>query len=44
MWFIIGCFVGAAIGFFTAALCAAAKRGSMDDYVYRGRRRGKWNE
>lgn len=39
LWFIIGCFVGAAIGFFTAALCAAASRG--DDCVYRGRRREK---
>ena len=41
MWFIIGCFVGAVIGFFTTALCAAASRGSMDDYVCRSRRREK---
>ncbi len=38
MWFIIGLFIGGIVGFFTAALCAAAKRG---DEVYRGRRREK---
>ena len=37
----IGCFIGSIVGFFTAALCAAESRGSMDDYVYLGRRREK---
>lgn len=35
-WFIIGCFIGSVVGFFVAALCAAASRN-----VYRGRRREK---
>lgn len=41
MGFIIGCFVGAAIGFLAAALCAASSRASREEgnqFVYRGRR------
>ena len=40
-WFIIGLFIGGAVGFITAAILASSKKGSMDNYVYRGRRREK---
>jgi gas vesicle protein len=42
LWFIIGLFIGGIVGFFTAALCAAASRGSHgNQFIYRGRRREK---
>ncbi len=37
LWFIIGCFIGATIGFFVAALCAVSSRASREEDVYRGR-------
>lgn len=40
--FIIGLFVGGIVGFFTAAIFAAASRGSrMDEFIYRGRQKEK---